>query len=151
MRIRPKSSPSGSRLRLQRPQACVARKTSEPPGVAATHHFVVEAPPVRQAHIGDGAAIPVLVADDHLHDLTERQLRHKLLRSLPERLALLGRVDAVQTDGLRPALVKHGDGVAIRHTDNLAVEGIGPSAGLPTTEKKERNSNSSGELDVEIG
>lgn len=67
------------------------------------------------------------------------------------RRARRGRARGGLAPGLRPALMKHGDGVAIRHTYNLAVEGIGPSAGLPTTEKKERNSNSSGELDVEIG
>ena len=80
-----------------------------------------------------------LVADDHPHDLTEREVGRELLRPLPECLAFLGSVDAIQTDRLRPAVVEQGDRVAVCHPDDLALENLGPGTGSPGGKDKKRD------------
>jgi hypothetical protein len=91
---RPESSPSGSCLRLGRRQAWVTRVAPEPPSIPATHDLLIQTSPVREARVGHRAAIPILIAADHLDDLTERELRRELLGSVAKSLAILRRLSA---------------------------------------------------------
>ena len=93
-----------------------------PPCESGPDNLVVQVPPIRQYDLGDGALIPVDVADLHGHHLPESQIPGELLCPRPEWLLHFRAVDPPQPDPLRRTVVHHADGVAVADSDNLAGE-----------------------------
>jgi hypothetical protein len=79
-------------------------------------------------HLAEEARGPVPLVEHHLNGVSVRQIREALLRYLPERLALLRRVDAGEPPPmLLPLGGQDREGITVGDADDAANQLIGPS------------------------
>ena len=122
VRVRPQSDPLRPRLRFQLGQAAVLRVAPEPPRIACTDQFVIQAPTVGQIDLSQGSTKSILPKPTDRHLVVQGQLRSELSCFPSEGLASLRRIDPVQSDRHGMAIQQDGDGIAVSHPDDLAPE-----------------------------
>src|SRR6266446_7564067 len=83
------------------------------PRQARFHQFLTEITPIGQADITDQAPIPIGVAYRHGHLVLQRECTEVALGAPAEGLVFLGRIDPVEPDAHRRALVQHLQRIAV--------------------------------------
>jgi hypothetical protein len=82
---------------------------------------VIDVGPIEQTHIGKGAPVFVLAVGLKRDFLSKGELRGGLLGSRTVGLALLGAVDAAESDTFSAVVVQDLDGVAVENGDDGVV------------------------------
>jgi hypothetical protein len=93
------------------------------PRQARFHQFLTEIAPIGQADLTDQAPIPVGVAHCHGHLVLPREHTEVSLGASAEGLVFLGRIDPVEPDAHRRALVQHIQHIAVDDRHGLARDG----------------------------
>ena len=121
---RPEAQLGGPRLGLEDPELVVIRGiTPVPPREPGAHELPVEAPAVREDHLGYQSPVPVPAVLDEGDGLPESEFRGELLCPFPEGLPALRAVDAVEADSDLLPVDEDLQGVAVHYPHYQPLEG----------------------------